>query len=98
MAIANLVRQLRDARITARLIPAVPVAQLGWSATRGPQWPRSSVQLSRLCKWTEDTLRATVQVADLKLPAKQATVRGVWVMQEVIVIDGEAGVLVPARA
>jgi 3-hydroxybutyryl-CoA dehydratase len=44
------------------------------------------------------TVKATVEIIDLNLPRKSATLRTTCMVKENVVIDGEACVLVPARA
>jgi 3-hydroxybutyryl-CoA dehydratase len=44
-----------------------------------------------------DTVQATVEITDLNLPKKRATLRTRCMVKEELVIDGEACVLVPAR-
>ena len=45
-----------------------------------------------------DTVRASVEITDLNLPRKSATLRTRCMVEEDVVIDGEAMVLVPTRA
>jgi 3-hydroxybutyryl-CoA dehydratase len=45
-----------------------------------------------------DTVTAVVEITDLNLPKKRATLRTTCLVKEEVVIDGEACVLVPARA
>jgi 3-hydroxybutyryl-CoA dehydratase len=45
-----------------------------------------------------DTVTATVEITDLNLPKKRATLRTVCKVKEEMVINGEAVVLVPSRA
>jgi 3-hydroxybutyryl-CoA dehydratase len=42
-------------------------------------------------------VQATVEITDLNLPKKRATLRTRCMVKEELVIDGEACVLVPAR-
>jgi 3-hydroxybutyryl-CoA dehydratase len=44
-----------------------------------------------------DTVTATVEITDLNLPKKRATLRTVCKVKEEVVINGEAVVLVPSR-
>jgi 3-hydroxybutyryl-CoA dehydratase len=44
-----------------------------------------------------DTVQATVEITDLNRPKKRATLRTTCMVQEELVIDGEACVLVPSR-
>jgi 3-hydroxybutyryl-CoA dehydratase len=44
------------------------------------------------------TVKATVEIIDLNLPRKSATLRTTCMVKENVVIDGEACVLVPAHA
>ncbi len=45
-----------------------------------------------------NTVRAMVEIVDLKLSGKRATLRTTCTVKEAVVIDGEACVLVPSRA
>jgi 3-hydroxybutyryl-CoA dehydratase len=44
------------------------------------------------------TVRAMVEITDLNLPKKRATLRTTCTVKEALVIDGEAFVLVPSRS
>jgi 3-hydroxybutyryl-CoA dehydratase len=44
-----------------------------------------------------DTVKATVEITDLNLPKKRATIRTTCMAKEEMVINGEAVVLVPSR-